>query len=193
MNYCCCCEYNVEEVGQGEPDSQAPTPPFPSLGEGNEISSSQQQHCHSKCTFRNKFLYFGPNDIRGCHTFSILSSINGEVPCGSFVLGACVLRSSRSQPPTLKNLASGSFPNYFFILCLTKFTLVLLIPVAILFYCVFCVVIVVKECFSVEYMLVNSFFNFHSPCLPHQKGASHLLHVQGLPIGSLFLKPLSHS
>ena len=69
-------------------------------------------------------------NIRGSHTFSIPASINGEVPNGSFPLGTCVLRSSRSplicrsrsRPPTLKNLALGSFPNYFFILRLTKFT-----------------------------------------------------------------------
>ena len=64
-------------------------------------------------------------------TFSISASINGEVPCGSFPLGTRILRSSRSslicwsrsRPPTLKNSASGSFPHYFFILHLTKFTL----------------------------------------------------------------------
>ena len=71
--------------------------------------------------------------------------------------------------------------------------LALLIPAALVFYCIFCVVVAVKTHYSVEYKLVNPFFNFHSPCLPHQNRISHLLHVQGLPIGSLFLSPLSHS
>ena len=69
--------------------------------------------------------------IRGSHIFSIPASINGEVPGGSFLLGVCILRSSHSllicrscsRPPTLKNSESRSFPNYFSILCLTKFTL----------------------------------------------------------------------
>ena len=71
--------------------------------------------------------------------------------------------------------------------------LVLVIPAALVFYCMFCVVVAVKTHCSVEYKLVNPFFNFHSPCLSHQNGVSHLLHAQGLPIGSLFLSPLSHS
>ena len=40
---------------------------------------------------------------------------------------------------------------------------------------------------------VNPFSSFHSPCSPQQNGVSHILHVQGLPIGSFFLSPLSHS
>ena len=67
----------------------------------------------------------------GSHTFSIPASINREVPHGSFPLDAHVLRSSHyplicrshSQPPTLKNSASRSFPDYYLILHLTKFTL----------------------------------------------------------------------
>ena len=68
------------------------------------------------------------------------------------------------------------------------------VAMKLVFYCVFCVVVdIAMKKRSVEYKLVNPFFNFHSPCLPHQNGVSHLLHAQGLPIGSLSLSPLSHS
>ena len=40
---------------------------------------------------------------------------------------------------------------------------------------------------------VNPFSSFHSPCSPQQNRVSHILHAQGLPIGSLFLSLLSHS
>ena len=138
--------------------------------------------------------------IRGSHTFSISASIIGEVPRASLPLDSRILRSaispiishSRSPPPTLKNWALQSFLGEVFILRLTKFTLW---RAALVFYCVFCVVVdvAVKTRYSVEYKLVNPFFNFHSPCLPHQNGVSHILHAQRHHIGSLFLSPLSHS
>ena len=92
------------------------------------------------------------------------------------------------------------FSRLFFSSCASRNSpsgLALLIPTALLFYCVYCFVVAVKRAVKrrccVYYKLVNPFFNFHSPCLSHQKGVSHLLHVQGLPIGSLFLSSLSHS
>ena len=50
--------------------------------------------------------------------------------------------------------------------------LALLIPVVLFFSCVFCIVIAMKFSYyspyiTHEYKLVNPFFNFHSPCLPH--------------------------
>ena len=90
--------------------------------------------------------YLRIDEIRGSHTFSIPASINGEVLCGSFLLGARVLRSSYfplichscSQPPTLKNSTSGSFPDFFFHLAPDKIhPLALLILVVLFFYYIF--------------------------------------------------------
>ena len=131
--------------------------------------------------------------IRGSHTFSITwRSSMCLSPVGRVLRSAHspIISRSCSPPPTLKNWASRSFLGEVFILRLTKFTLQ---HAMLVFYCMFCIVVAVKTCCSVEYKLVNPFFNFHSPCLPHQNGVSHILHVQRLPIGSLFLSPLSHS
>ena len=151
-------------------------------------------------------------NTRGSHTFSIPASIIREVPRASLPLGACVWRSSHSPrisyshsprisyshspPSTLENWAWRSFLGEVFILRLTEFTLWLLIPAALVF--------LRLRCLRLRYLgytvlltsvslRVNSFSNFHSPCSPQQNGVSHILHAQGLPIGSLFLSPLSHS
>ena len=128
-------------------------------------------------------------DIRGSCTFSILASINKEVPHDSFLLGTCVLRSShspiicrsRSPPPTLKNWVLRSFPEEIFILHLTKFTL----PHR--FYCHF--LLHCRRGSSSDRRVTqvcNSFFGFHSRCFTRQKGVSHLLHAQHQPLASTF-------
>ena len=134
---------------------------------------------------------------RGSHTFSIPASIIGEVPCASLPLGACIWRSSHSPrishscspPSTLENWAWRSFLGEVFILRLTEFTLCIANSgcIGFLLRVLHCC------CLPTQYKLVNPFFSFHSPCSPQQNGVSHILHVQGLPIGSLFLSPLSHS
>ena len=109
----------------------------------------------------------------GCQHFEELSfSVNLPV---SF---------STSDP---KEFGVAKFARLFFHLAPDEIhPLALLIPTALFFYYIFCIVVAMKTRCSVEYKLVNPFFNFHSPCLPHQKGVSHLLHAQGLSIGSFF-------
>ena len=157
---------------------------------------------------RHKFYhseYFtldSPN--RGSHTFSIPASIIGEVPHASLLFGTCVWRSShsprinrsRSPPSTLENWASRSFLREVFILRLTEFTLWLLIPTALVFLHLRCLrlhYLGYTALLTSALLRVNPFSSFHSPCSPQQNGVSHILHAQGLPIGSLFLSPLSHS
>ena len=135
-------------------------------------------------------------NIRDSHTFSIPSSINGEVPRDSSLLGACILRSSHSPiicrsrfpPPTLKNWESQSFPKEFFILRLTKFTLQCRFHRNFLLH---------HHCGSSSDCCVaqvcNSFSGFHSRCFTRQKAVSHLLHAQHQPINSIFLSQTLHS
>ena len=137
--------------------------------------------------------------IRGSHTFSILASIIGEVPRASLPLGARVWRSShsprinrsRSPPSTLENWAWRSFLGEVFILRLTEFTLWLLIPAALVF--LHLRYLGYTALLTSALLRVNPFSSFHSPCSPQQNRVSHIRHAQGLPIGSLFLSPLSHS
>ena len=142
------------------------------------------------------FQFPRPTHIRGSHTFSILASIIGEVPRASLPLGVCVWRSSHSPPSTLENWAWRSFLGEVFILRVTEFTLWLLIPAALIFLRLRCLhlhYLGYTALLTSALLRVNPFSNFHSPCLPQQNGVSHILHAQGLPIGSLFLSPLSHS
>ena len=136
------------------------------------------------------------SSIRGSHTFSIPASIKGEVPRDSFPLGACILRSSHSPiacqscspPPTLKNWVLQSFPKEFFILRLTKFTLLHRFHCHFLLHC--------RHGFSSDRCVAqvyNSFSGFHSRCFTRQKGMLHLLHAQHQPIGSVFLSRTLHS
>ena len=132
---------------------------------------------------------------RGSHTFSILASIIGEVPCASLLLGACVWRSShsprisrsRSPPSTLENWAWRSFLGEVFILRLIEFTLWLLIPAALIFLRLRCLrlrYLGYTALLTSALLRVNPFSSFHSPCSPKKNGVSHILHAQGLPIGS---------
>ena len=128
--------------------------------------------------------------LRGSHT-SIPASIIREVPRASLLLGARIWRSShspriscsRSPPSTLENWVWRSFLREVFILHLMEFTLCVANS-----YCVgFLLRVLRRRCLPTQYKLVNPFSSFHSPCSPQQNGVSHILHAQGLPIGSLFL------
>ena len=133
---------------------------------------------------------------RGSHT-SIPASIIKEVPRAFLPLGARIWRSShsprincsRSPPSTLENWTWKSFLGEVFILHLTEFTLC----IANSHFVGFLLHVLRRHSLPTQYKLVNPFSSFHFPCLPQQNGVSHILHAQGLPIGSLFLSPLSHS
>ena len=115
--------------------------------------------------------------------------------------GALILRESAVLVLHLQPWRIGR--GEVFILHLTEFILCLLIPTTLVFLrmgclrlCYFCL----RLCYlgytallTSALLRVNLFSSFHSPCLPQQNGVSHILHAQGLPIGSLFLSPLSHS
>ena len=163
---------------------------------------SKLYHQNSNYNYLPKFqklalgIYKGLIYNRGSHTFSIPASINGEVPCGSFPLGACVLRSSHSPiicrshspPPTLKNWVSQSFPEEFFILRLQEFTLLRRFHRHFLLHR--------RRGSSSDRRVAqvcNSFSGFHSRCFTCQKGVSHLLHAQHQSIGSVFLSRTLHS
>ena len=101
--------------------------------------------------------------------------------------GALILRESAVLVLHLQPWRIGR--GEVFILCLTEFTLCVANSG-----CVgFLLHVLRRRCLPTPYKLVNPFSSFHSTCLPQQNGVSHILHAQGLPIGSLFLSPLSHS